>query len=142
MLTRGANGPDLILMSLAPYEDLCATGENYVRFDKGMTGAMGAMNFPFETVKFQGSMVVKWEDANCSGLNGADAASGEHMIYILNTRYWEVVTEQKADFAWTDFYGQPDQLGGVAHMIHRMSLVCNNPRWQGVCAGYNNGETA
>jgi len=138
LLSRGGQGPDLILMSLAPYESLETLGESVVRFDKGVGGAAGAMNFPFESLKHGSAMVVKYENADCSTVGGAanDADAGEDMIYILNTRYWRLSAETQAWFSWTDWVDSADVLARVSHLVVRLSPRCIGPRWQGALWAY------
>lgn len=136
MVSRGAMGPDLILMSLKPYEDFESLHESNVRFEKGTSGPQGMANFPFETLKFGNCLVVKWEDALYDSATGADATADTDMIYILNTRFWRLTAETQAWFAWTDWVQSADVLARVAHLVVRMVPRCINPRWQAVLFDY------
>jgi hypothetical protein len=132
-LTRGATRPDLILMALTPYFDYEAYNENNLQFQGG--GTMGDMAFPFEALKFRNAMVIPVEDLNPDATTG-DAASGEEMIYILNTAFWKWTFESQAYFSWTDWIQPGNQLVRVAHNILRGALRCTGPRWQGVMYDY------
>jgi len=143
LLSYGSNTPDLILMSMNAYEDYELAHTPFTRFDKGTVGVSGSANLPFETLKFRKAIVVIWENGTMSTLGAASSGNGgtagADMIYILNTRTWDMWVEEMADFAWTGFYGQPDVLGGVAHLIYRATPRCFDPRRNGVLYNYNTG---
>lgn len=136
LCSRGTRTPDLILMTLDPYEHFEGLGEDVVRYNKGLDGQMGRFNFPFECFAYHNATVVKWEGGTNSGLNGNDAATGAQMVYLLSTMYWKLTAETQAWFAWTDFIRPSTQMARVAHMVVRLTPRCINPRYQGVLHDY------
>ena len=133
---RGSRRPDLILMSLQAYEDFEYLAESAVRFEKGMGGASGSAQIPFDNLMFRDAIVIQVEGIEHSGGTG-DAAADDETIYILNTAEMDLCCESQAYFAWTDFYeAGPTQLAAVAHNIFRGTPRIKNPRYCGVLHGY------
>lgn len=133
---RGSRRPDLVLMSLLPYEEFEYLSENAVRFEKGTGGGSGSAEIPFDNLMFRDAIVIQVEGIEHSGGTG-DAAEDDETIYILNTAEMDLCCESQAYFAWTDFYeAGPTQLAAVAHNIFRGTPRIKNPRYCGVLHGY------
>lgn len=142
LLTRGTSRPDLILMSLVPYEDWEGMTWNVssplVRFEKSGMGADSA-NLPFEHLKFKNAMIVKVDGLEYSTVGGSgDVTDGSGIIYLLNTDTWELDFESQAYFSWTDWIQPAEQLVSVSHNVVRMIMRCLSPRENGVIFNYNN----
>lgn len=137
ILHRGMNGPDVVLMSLKPYEDFGLIGEGKATFEKNLGGMAGSFNLPFDHYKYQNVIILLVQDILHSGLVGGEGAANDEMVYYLDTRTWKMVIEQQAYFSWTDWMPvSADRLVRLAHNVFRFTPVCTNPRFNGVHFGY------
>lgn len=141
LLTTGrTTKPDLCLMSLQPYDQFLAmqyaTGTaSVIRIEKA------DMDLGSETISFNGMTIVKVGGIEYStvGVSG-DVTDGTGICYMLNTDTWELLFEEQAFFAWTDWIHVPLASYVVAHNLLRFLLRCTNPGLNGVI--FNFGVTA
>jgi len=146
LLTRGPRTPDVCFMSLKPFEDWASMSEQgypgvgntaLIKFEKGMSGDGGVANIPFDTLKFNNMLIIKWEQGTNSGNNSNSAQAGDDMIYLLASWTWRLLCETQAWFSMTDWIQGQDQLARVAHLVVRTGgPICINPRYNGVLGEY------
>lgn len=83
----------------------------------------------FGMLKFMGAPVY-WD----AGLTGTNAAG--HKWYMFNTKYWELVTHPDWNFKMGAFQEPVNQTVLTAKVVWQGNLICKNPKFQLVIAGF------
>lgn len=136
--TYGDMGPDLIISTFRPVEDLQSLSTSLLRFGRNGAEAKGS-DLGVKEVYYKGIRWLATEKAQASGLapdGGGTTSAGADLIYFLTTSVVRWLVHAAADFARTDFVTPVDQAASVAHVRHRSQLVIENPRYCGVATNY------
>lgn len=132
----GGSSPDLGLWTRRPFLDYVAMYPSTVRYAL-QSGATSEFNFQAENIK-HGSMTIGWSDEfNHSGVGAANATSGCHLMYLLNTGSWNLLTESGWNFQSRPWVAAMNQLASTTYLVWRGMLICTNPRKNAVIFDYN-----
>ena len=134
--SRGAIRPDIILSSLLPYLDYHRLASANAQYNREIDTFRG-INLGHDNTKFRNAVWLYDESAQAHTDAGSDAASGEDLVYVLNSSYLKMFVETGYDFALTPFQTPVDARISIGHVLWRGQILSPNPRYQGVLLGYN-----
>lgn len=134
-----ADLPDFILMDQAvfePYESKMSDQQRYGNF-----GDENAASFGFESLKFKGALIM-WSDAvpDAGGPAVTPALAGDQSVYMINSRWLDMVVHRDSDFAITPFEEAINQTAIYSKILFMGQLVTSNPRMHGVMANITPAE--
>lgn len=133
LCSYGETRPDLLLMTMKPYQDLMSTGKGLQRYAATAGGGGTSADLGPARVYYGPCVVSYTEAAKASGVySGQDAAAGSDMVYALRVDTWDFCVRRGQNFAWNGFIRAFNQFAEAGAFNLSGQLVCKNPRYNGV----------
>ncbi len=118
-ISKGIDHPDFGVATQTVFEGYEGQLTKNINYNVALVDTKMA-DFGFQNLKFKGMMLV-YDDACNAGC-----------MYMLNSRYLNLVAHKDADFAISDFIKPETQDAKAADIIWMGNLICSNRARQGV----------